>query len=90
MPHFDPMWGYKGWRGLKIGSSSMKNVSEFLNLDEQKMNVPKETWVNANAGCKESLDEIVERCESDVRVTMKIAKHCLANGLLKSPIQVYP
>lgn len=75
---------------MKIGSASMKNVSEFLGLDEQKMNVDKETWVKANAGNREALDILVDRCESDVRVTWRIAQHCLENGLLKTPIQVYP
>lgn len=90
MPHFDPMWGYKGWRGLKIGSASMKNVADYLGLDEQKFDVPKSVWAAANAGDVDALETIIERCESDVRVTMRIAKHCLQNRLLKNPIQVYP
>jgi len=90
MPHFDVMWGYKGWRGLKIGSSSMKNVSEYLGLDEQKMGVPKEVWVRAGTGDTEALDTIVERCESDVRVTLEIANHSLKNKLIKNPFAVYP
>jgi len=90
MPHFDVMWGYKGWRGLKIGSSSMKNVSEYLGLDEQKMGVPKEIWVRAGTGDTEALDVIVERCESDVRVTLEIANHSLKNKLVKNPFAVYP
>jgi len=88
--HFDPMWGYRGWRGVKIGSSSMKNVAEFLHLDEQKYNVPKEVWVNAGTGDIEALETIIERCESDVRVTWEIAQHCLDNNLLKNPFQMYP
>ena len=90
MLHFDPMWGYKGWRGVKIGSASLKNVSEFLGLSEQKMAVPKEVWVKAGMGNKEALDILVDRCESDVRVTWECAQHCLNNQLLKTPIQMYP
>jgi len=90
MPHLDAIWAYRGWRGLKIGSSSMKNVAEFLGLDEQKMDVPKIVWVKANSGNVEALDVLIDRCESDVRVTWKIAQHVLDNRLLKNPIQMYP
>jgi len=68
----------------------MKNVAEFLGLDEQKMDVPKIVWVKANSGNVEALDVLIDRCESDVRVTWKIAQHVLDNRLLKNPIQMYP
>jgi uncharacterized protein YprB with RNaseH-like and TPR domain len=90
MLHLDPMWAFRGWRGPKIGSSSMDNVAEFLGLDEQKMKVPKEIWSRANGGDIEALDILVERCESDVRVTWKIACYVLENQLLKTPLQMYP
>jgi len=89
MLHIDPIWFYRGWRGMKVRSSKMKVIAKVLNLDEQKMDVPDETWINARHGDKEAMDIVCERCESDVRVTMKILCHCLDNRLMKS-IQTYP
>lgn len=87
--HIDPIWHFRGWRGLKIGSSSMKNVASFFGLDEQKMDVPKDVWVAANAGDLEALEILVERCESDVRVTAKLLKKALELRLVKN-VQSYP
>lgn len=87
--HIDPIWYYRGWRGLKIGSSSMKNVAAFFGLDEQKMDVPKEVWVAANACDLEALDILIDRCESDVRVTARLLKKALELKLIKN-IQSYP
>ena len=89
MLHHDPIWGFKGWRGVKIGSASMKNVAEYLGL-EQKMQLPKETWIKAGMGNRVALEQIVDRCESDVRITWDIAQYVLTNRLLKTPIQMYP
>jgi len=89
MLHHDPIWGFKGWRGVKIGSASMKNVAEYLGL-EAKEAPPKEVWVKAGMGNKEALKIIISRCESDVRITWDIAQYCLNNRLLKTPIQMYP
>jgi DNA polymerase III epsilon subunit-like protein len=36
MLHHDPIWGFKGWRGVKIGSASMKNVAEYLGLSAKE------------------------------------------------------
>jgi len=89
--HLDCIWAFRGWRGVKIGSSSMKNVAEFLGL-EQKMQLPKEIWVKAGMGNKTALARIIERCESDVRITWEIAQHILnaEPPMLKSPLQMYP
>ena len=89
MLHHDPIWGFKGWRGVRIGSASMKNVAEYLGLPAKEA-PPKEVWVKAGMGNKAALDIIVSRCESDVRLTWDIAQYCLANRLLKTPIQMYP
>lgn len=85
--HFDPIWGFKGWRGLKPRSSKMKHVANFLNL-EQKPDVDAEVWMKAKGGNKKALDEVVERCEADVRITAAIAERCCELDLL-SNIQKY-
>ena len=89
MLHIDPIWFYKGWRGLKFRSSKMKVVAKVLGLEETKMDVPDEVWINARHGDKASLDILVDRCESDVRITMDIICHALDNRLMKN-IQTYP
>lgn len=93
--HADPCWFYRGWRGMSMRSSSMKVVAKVLGLDEQKMDVPDAVWQAAQketigtAAHTEAMDIIVDRCKSDVRVTLKILKHCLGNKLMKN-IQSYP
>ena len=89
MLHIDPIWFYRGWRGVGVRSSKMKVVAEWLGLDEQKMQVPADVWVAARHGDKAALDIVVDRCESDVRVTMDIIVHALDNRLMKN-IQTYP
>lgn len=86
MIHFDPIWGYKGWRGLKPKSSKMKHVSEFFGF-EQKPEVSAETWLKARGGNKKAIDEVVERCEADVRITRQIAEKTLELNLLKNITQ---
>ena len=93
--HIDPCWFYRGWRGLSMRSSSMKVVAKVLGLEEHKMEVDDSVWQSAHdevfgsPAHKEAMDIIVERCESDCRVTLNIIKHCLSNRLMKS-IQSYP
>ena len=86
--HYDVICGYKGWRGVKLSGSSMKVVARYLGI-EQKMEVHPEVWVAARAGDTDALDIIVDRCESDVRITMDIYMHSLTNGLMKT-IGWYP
>ena len=86
--HFDPIWAFKGWRGLKFGSASMKNVAAHLGL-EQKPAVSSEVWMSAKAGRKAAMDEVCERCEADVRITREITQYVWDHKLLKN-IQMYP
>jgi uncharacterized protein YprB with RNaseH-like and TPR domain len=95
MLHADPCWFYRGWRGLSMRSSSMKVVAKVLGLEENKMEVHDDVWqaahdeVFGSPDHKAAMDIIVDRCESDCRVTLRILKHCLANKLMKN-IQTYP
>lgn len=81
--HLDPIWHYKGWRGLKPRSSKMKHVTEFFGF-EQKPDVPAEVWLRARQGNKKAMDEICERCEADVRITKQLAEKTLELGLTKN------
>jgi hypothetical protein len=89
MLHLDPIWYYRGWRGMKPRSSKMKVVAKVFDLGEEKQDVPDETWIDARHGDKDAMDIIVDRCESDVRITMNALVHCLDNDLIKN-VQSYP
>ena len=89
MYHLDAIWGYGGRGGPKIGSKSMKNVAEFLGI-EQKQTVPKIVWVKAGMGNKSALKILVDRCESDVWITWVAAQEVIDRHLLKNPFQLYP
>lgn len=80
--HFDPIWGYKGWRGVSFGSARMDTVTRYVPGCEKKPEVSSETWMAARVGNKNAMAEVIERCESDVRNTRTIAEHCIANQLL--------
>jgi uncharacterized protein YprB with RNaseH-like and TPR domain len=87
--HIDPIWFYKGWRGLSMRSSSLATVAKVLGFEETKMDVPDTIWQEARYGNQEALDVLQERCESDCKLTLKVIKHALGNRLMKS-VQVYP
>lgn len=80
--HLDAIWHFKGWRGLKPQSARMKHVAEFFKLDEQKPDVPPEVWLKARGGNKTAMDEVVERCEADVRITRMLTEKALDLGLV--------
>lgn len=87
MHHIDLIWYYKGWRGLKPMSSSMRSVAKFFKM-EQKPEVEPEVWMKAKAGNKKALSEVVERCEADVRITNAILLKSFELDLIGS-IQKY-
>jgi len=87
--HFDPIWYYRGWRGLKPRSSKMSVVAEYYGFEERKQKVDISVWRRASRGDSAALDELVERCESDVRITARIAERTFENDLIAN-IQKYP
>lgn len=87
--HLDPMWFYRGWRGLKPMSSKLKYVAAYYELPESKLEVTPDTWLQARSGHKSAMDIVVERCESDVRLLKEVTDRCLDQGLVKN-ITSYP
>lgn len=87
--HLDGVWYAKGWRGIKPKSASLESVAEFFGLDERKMKVEPDVWEDARVGEREAMDVIVDRCESDVRLTREVMERLLDNNLV-SNIQRYP
>lgn len=88
MPHIDAMWAFRGWHGLKPLSSSLKNVSRFFGFEE-KPQLENIEWLKGRVGNKEAIDEIVNRCEADVRITAEITAKALELDLVKN-IGRYP
>lgn len=86
--HMDAIWYFKGWRGLRLGSSKMKTVAAELGL-QRKPDVDSVVWMGARAGRRKEMDIVVERCEADVRITRAITERALEMGLMKN-IGVYP
>lgn len=86
--HLDGIWFFRGWRGLKPMSSKLKHVSKFFGFEE-KPDLHPDVWLNARGGQKEAMDEVVERCEADVRITRSCIEKALDLNLVKN-IQRYP
>ena len=91
--HVDFIWFYKGWRGVKTTGSKLETVAEFYKLEERKMKLDREVFAQAaywnTPKGKQQLDIIVERCESDVRLTCEVGARTFDQGLVKN-IQRYP
>jgi len=88
--HLDPIWFCKGWRGIKPRSAKMAVMAEFFNLPERKPGVDVDVWIDAAlGGDSAAMDILVDRCESDVRITAQLAAKILDAGLIKN-IQIYP
>ena len=89
MLHLDAIWYAKGWRGIKPNGASLAAVAEFFGLEESKMKVDADTWIKARHGNRKAMDIIVERCESDVRLTQEVTERLLDADVVKN-IQTYP
>lgn len=81
--HIDPCWCYKGWRGLKPKSASLDSVSSFFGFEEKPKVLP-EVWMKAKAGNKKAMDEAVERCEADTRITATVYRKTLDLDLIQN------
>jgi uncharacterized protein YprB with RNaseH-like and TPR domain len=88
MLHIDAIWYFKGWRGLNPQTSKMKHASELLGV-EPKPDVEPQIWLEARIGEKDAMDEVVQRCEADVRITRALTEKAAELGLIRN-IQRYP
>ena len=87
--HADPIWCFKGWRGLDPMSSAMKNVAKFFRLSELKPDVFPEVWLKARTGNRSAMNEVIDRCAADVRITQKLFIKALDLNLFTG-IKSYP
>lgn len=83
--HVDGIWACKGWRGIKVRNGKLASIARaFPQLGEQKMEVSAETWLSAREGNKEAMDAVVDRCESDVRITANAIKMLMNAGQIRN------
>jgi hypothetical protein len=72
--HVDFMWQFAK---LKVGGRSLEVAARYFGLGEEKMKFPNEVWQRANIGDKEAIAQLIERCESDVRLTRDVASRLI-------------
>lgn len=72
--HVDLMWQFAK---LKVGGRSLKGASNFYGDIEQKLELPIEVWKRANIGDRKAIAELIDRCESDARITRELAKRVI-------------
>lgn len=59
---------YVGYSAMRIGSKRLDNVQKYFELAEAKTPLDWETWQEAGAGDRKSLNNVVKHCEQDVKV----------------------
>jgi len=71
--HIDVYWQarYK----LKLSSSRLEAVQEYLGLETKKTRIDGRHWVRAVAGYKSDLDYIIDHCKLDVEVLEDVYDH---------------
>ena len=69
-------------------SGKLKYVSKFYGFEE-KPDLAPEVWLKARLGNKVATDEVVARCEADVRITAEIIDKSFDLNLIRN-IQRYP
>lgn len=86
----DPIYFFRGWRGLDPQGSSLEKVAKFLpEIDEEKYKLKPDEWLRARLGTPEFVDKVVERCESDVRLLKEVTDVALDHGLIRN-VQRWP
>ena len=87
--HLDSIWVCKGWRGLKARNGRLATIAEFFDLKDRKPGVDACVWIDARQGDVKAINEVVDRCKADVKITWQITERLMNAGLVKN-IQSYP
>jgi hypothetical protein len=88
--HLDGRWYMAGWRGLSPRSAKLGVAAEFFNLPNRKPSVDVDVWINAAmGGDTKAMDELVERCKADTKITAQVTERLLDLGVVRN-IQSYP
>jgi len=67
-----------------IRSKSLSHLADVLGLEEQKMRIRCRTWNEARDGMPRSIQRLVRRCISDVRLTEQVYEKMLDAGWIAS------
>ena len=87
--HVDGMWAFRGWHGLKLGSSKLGRVAKALRgagypISTEKPEVEADVWLRARNGDRDSMDIVQSRCEDDTLITHEIISVAFDLGLIKN------
>ena len=85
----DGLWSMKGWRGLMPRNGKLATAAEFFDLPERKPSVDVDVWAEAMMGSKEAMDELVDRCKADAKITSQVIDELFKLGVVTN-IQKYP
>lgn len=88
--HLDGRWYMAGWRGLSPRSAKLAVAAEFFELKDRKPSVDVDVWIDAAlGGDKGAMDELVDRCKADTKITAEVIQRLVSLGVVKN-IQSYP
>lgn len=88
--HLDGRWYMAGWRGLSPRSAKLSVAAEFFSLKDRKPSVDVDVWIDAAfGGDVKAMDELVDRCKADTKITAEVIERLIKLGVVKN-IQSYP
>jgi len=73
-PHLD--FYYTLSANLKTSRRSLAHIARWLELEEQKMDVPPTAWSNIVNEYDKYMPLMINRCESDVRLLLEVYAKC--------------
>ena len=79
-PHIDTLTDRVGTRGVK---RSLEGLAERYELLDQKLGVTSETWERAYEFEPAAIGTVIERAESDVRLTEQLYRESINRGVLR-------
>jgi len=72
--HLDMMW-YAGGQSMRLHGKGLDKVAKFFHADNKKTPLTPEVWADAASGEPAAMQEVVDHCEADVRVTKDVFPH---------------
>jgi uncharacterized protein YprB with RNaseH-like and TPR domain len=72
--HLDMMY-YASGQSMRLHGRALDKVAKFFHADNKKTPLLPEVWADAGAGVPEAMQEVVDHCEADVRVTKDVFPH---------------
>jgi uncharacterized protein YprB with RNaseH-like and TPR domain len=82
MFHVDTYYISRNKMKSTMSRKSLKALGDTLQIEDQKMLIPRHVWNSARDGDKDSIDLIAERCVSDVNMTEQLYNRLLNSGFI--------